>query len=108
MFKKITGNIAFLFLLALILSSMALVATAAEQDSSSQQMQATSAKVDINSATVEQLQALPGIGPALAQRIVEHREMQGPFKSIEGIKAVKGVGEKKFESIQAMITVSQS
>lgn len=109
MTRKILGGVMFAFLMALILSSMTLVATAAEEEQPSQpaQMQEVSAKVDINTATAEQLEALPGIGPSIAGSIVKHREMQGPFKSIEDLKSVKGIGEKKFAAIQDKITVTQ-
>jgi comEA protein len=59
--------------------------------------------IDINTATVEQLDALPGIGPVLAQRIVSYRERQGGFKSIEEIRNVNGIGPKRFASIREFI-----
>ena len=48
--------------------------------------------IDVNSATAEQLIALPGIGPALAQRIIDYREAHGPFPSIKALEAVSGIG----------------
>ncbi|MEO0156064.1 MAG: helix-hairpin-helix domain-containing protein [candidate division WOR-3 bacterium] len=60
-------------------------------------------QISINIASEEQLAMLPGIGPALAQRIVEFREKNGEFKKIEDIKKVKGVGEKLFEKIKSYI-----
>jgi competence ComEA-like helix-hairpin-helix protein len=51
-------------------------------------------KVDINNATEKQLQSLPGIGSHLAQRIVEHRNVHGPFSSPQDITAVRGIGQK--------------
>jgi len=57
-------------------------------------------KINLNSATVEQLQSLPGIGPATAKSIVEYRTKVGKFKRIEEIINVKGVGEKKFQRIK--------
>jgi len=57
-------------------------------------------KINLNSATVEQLQTLPGIGPAIAKSIVEHRTKVGKFNRIEEVINVKGVGEKKFEKIK--------
>ncbi|MEO0122566.1 MAG: helix-hairpin-helix domain-containing protein [candidate division WOR-3 bacterium] len=60
-------------------------------------------QISINLASEEQLVMLPGIGPALAQRIVEFRENNGEFKKIEDIKKVKGVGEKLFEKIKSYI-----
>lgn len=63
-------------------------------------------KVNINTATVKELDdALPGIGPTLAQRIVDYREQHGPFRSPEDIKNVSGIGERRFEQIKDLITI---
>jgi len=62
--------------------------------------------VDLNMAPAEELQTLPGIGPVLAQRIITDREANGPYKSPSDITRVFGFGDKKFQSIRAMITVS--
>lgn len=61
-------------------------------------------KVNINTAPVEVLQSLPGIGPALAERIVEYRE-ETPFETIEDITNVKGIGQATFEKFQDLISV---
>jgi len=63
------------------------------------------AKININSADVSQLESLPGIGPSTARAIVDQREANGPFKSIEALKDVKGIGDKKFDAIKNLITV---
>lgn len=55
--------------------------------------------ISINSATIEELQTLPGIGPALAGRIVEYRK-EHPFQSLEELKDVKGIGDKMFEKVK--------
>lgn len=60
--------------------------------------------VNINTADAQQLQALPGIGPAIAERIVQHRQAHGPFKNPEDIKNVQGIGDKKYEAIKSLIT----
>lgn len=66
----------------------------------------TGGKVNINTAPVSELDArLPGIGPALAQRIVDYREQNGGFKSPEEITEVAGIGEKRYEQIKELITV---
>ena len=62
-------------------------------------------KINLNTATTEELDTLPGIGPALAQRIIEYREANGPFESIEGIINVSGIGEVTFEKLKDRITV---
>jgi len=57
-------------------------------------------KVNINTATAEQLQTLPGVRPALAKTIIEYRMKVGKFNKIEEILNVKGMGEKKFQAIK--------
>jgi comEA protein len=69
---------------------------------------APAGKVNLNTATVAQLEELPGIGPALAARIVEHRQKNGAFKSVEDVMAVKGIGEKNFAKIQGYLSVGAS
>jgi len=63
-------------------------------------------KIDINRAEPWLLEALPGIGEALAQRIVDYRSENGPFKRIEDLLKVSGIGEATFEKIRDYITVS--
>ncbi len=64
--------------------------------------------VDINRATIEQLDALPGIGPAKARAIVEYREANGPFATTEALTNVKGIGPAIFEKIRASISVGRA
>ena len=61
--------------------------------------------VDINNADIEELKTLSGIGVAMAQRIIEYRDSHGAFKSIDEIKNVRGIGEKKFEKIKDRIKI---
>ncbi len=68
---------------------------------------AFSSSLDINQGTKEAFQALPGIGPVLASRIIEHRESKGPFGDIEDLKGVEGIGEKKLTQIRPFITINQ-
>jgi comEA protein len=62
-------------------------------------------KININLALAGDLQLLPGIGEVTAERIIEYRENKGPFKKIEDIKKVKGIGDKKFGQMKEFITV---
>ena len=61
--------------------------------------------LDINLASVEDLTTLPGIGPALAQRIVDYREQNGRFSSVEELRNISGIGEKRLSAILEYITV---
>lgn len=63
--------------------------------------------VNINTADVAQLDTLPGIGPSTAEKIVEYRNSNGPFATIDEIMSVSGIGPAKFEQIQAFITVDE-
>jgi len=62
-------------------------------------------KININNASISDLDTLPGIGPATAQKIIDYRTQNGPFKSIDDIKNVSGIGDKKFEEIKDKISV---
>jgi len=67
--------------------------------------QNTKGKVNINKADQAQLETLPGIGPAKAQKIIEYREKHGGFKSIEEIMNVSGIGEKTYEGLKDLIDI---
>ena len=62
-------------------------------------------KININTATEQELDSLPGIGPSTAAKILEYRKEKGKFKTIEEIKEVSGIGESKYEKIKDRITV---
>ena len=62
-------------------------------------------KINLNLATAEQLQTLPGIGPTNAKSIIEHRNKVGKFNKIEEIINVKGIGEKKYQKIKDRLLV---
>jgi competence protein ComEA len=61
--------------------------------------------ININTASASELDLLPGIGPSLANKIIEHRQSYGPFTSIEDIINVSGIGPAKFEELRDLITV---
>lgn len=63
-------------------------------------------KININTATPDHLQLLPGIGESLAERIIDYREQHGDFTKIEELMNVSGIGEKKFANIKDYIMVS--
>jgi competence protein ComEA len=79
------------------LSEQAPKAVAGEQNESD--------KININTATAEELDALPNIGPARAADIIAYRESHGGFQSIEELKNIKGIGDKYFEEMKDLITV---
>ena len=65
-------------------------------------------RLDLNRASLAELEALPGIGPVLAERIVDWRSANGPFVSAEQIMDVEGIGEKKFDEIRDSIYVEDT
>lgn len=65
----------------------------------------SSTLININNATLSELQTLPGIGPVLAQRILDHREENGLFSSVADLTKVNGIGAKRLEAILDYITV---
>lgn len=65
----------------------------------------TEEKVNLNSASAEELVTLPGIGEVLAARIVAYREEYGPFRSLDDLKGVSGIGDKVVEEISDLVTL---
>ena len=63
--------------------------------------------INLNTATLEQLETLPGIGRKTAERILEYRTKSGSFKRIEELMNVKGIGEKSFLKLKPLVTVAQ-
>lgn len=62
--------------------------------------------IDLNTATAEQLQQVPGIGPSTAKAIVNFRQKSGPFRKIEDLLAIKGVSKARLEKMRPYLTVS--
>jgi competence protein ComEA len=63
------------------------------------------AAIDINKASANDLQKLPGIGPGLAQQIVAYREKHGPFRRVEDLMVIKGIGFKRWKEIRPFLRV---
>ena len=61
--------------------------------------------LNLNTATIQQLDQLPGIGPALAKRIVEFREKKGGFRRVEELLAVPGISERRWQTLRKLVTV---
>lgn len=62
--------------------------------------------LDLNTATAEELMALPGIGEELSRRILEYRETHGPFAAVEELMEVSGIGEAKLAALEGRVTVN--
>lgn len=97
--RRIAAVAVALAFAVLTLASPALAGAAAKA--------APTAKVNINTATVDQLSTLPGVGPKLAARIVEYRTKAGSFRSAQELMNVKGIGEKNFAKIESWLSVSE-
>lgn len=69
---------------------------------------APTGKVNINTASAQQLTALPGVGEKMAARIVEYRQKQGGFKSVQELMNVKGLGEKNLAKLQPYLTTGEA
>ena len=86
-------------------SEWSIITTPASSISSSGRAGGGGERLNINTASLDELDALPGIGPVTAQKIVDYREANGPFEHVEEIMEVSGIGEAKFEQMEGLVTV---
>ena len=94
-------------LIALMLFTGASSARAqAQREPATPPKAAAAALLNLNTATEAELAKLPGIGPATATRILEYRQKNGPFKKIEELMNVRGIGEKAFLKLKPLVTVA--
>jgi competence protein ComEA len=70
-----------------------------------QSITAAQTRININTASANELETLPGIGKSLAERIIEHRQKFGPFRRPEHLIIVRGVSDKRFRALRDLITV---
>ncbi|OHB29388.1 MAG: hypothetical protein A2X84_01400 [Desulfuromonadaceae bacterium GWC2_58_13] len=89
-----------MIVLSLALSAPLQIAVAAEPEV------ATVQSVNINTATLAELEALPGIGAVSAQRIIDYRNERGPFSAVDQLVEVKGIGEKSLEKIRPLVSTN--
>ena len=99
--KRMNLALAMLVCLSLALAPL----SAAQQKSPASPKAVSTEKINLNTATAEQLQTLPGVGPAVAKRILDQRSKSGKFTKIEEILNVKGIGEKKFQKMKDRLVI---
>ena len=93
---------------AVLLGMLAVTGTAAAPEGTKAAPAAVrSGAVDVNSASEEELQDVPGIGPSLAKKIVDFRKENGPFKTVDDLLKVRGIGEKSLEKLRPHLTVGK-
>lgn len=77
-------------------------------DSGANRQEEVALRVDLNAASSAELQQLPGIGPALSERIEAHRDAHGPFQRVDDVTRVRGIGEKTLDRIRPMLYVEET
>jgi competence protein ComEA len=99
LFRKMNVTLMVVLCFGLVIGPVLLPAQQASSETVSVE------KVNLNTATAEQLESLPGIGPSSAKNILEYRNKVGKFTRIEEVINIKGIGEKKFLKIKNRLTI---
>lgn len=106
--KMISAKVFQMFLLAAaIFGSFSALSVGKLYAAPKQESQAKAPQVviNVNKATAEELEKIRGIGPALAERIIKYRDEHGPFKKVEDLGNIHGIGEAKFEKIKDQVSI---
>ena len=104
MFRTVLSIAAVVFLLGALPSAAAVGQTRTREQSASKPPLTTT--VNINTASASDFEALPGIGAKTATRIIDYRQKNGPFKKVEELMNVRGIGEKNFLKLKPQLTVA--
>jgi competence protein ComEA len=106
--RRRKGALASLALVAMALAVVVGPALAIEQDDAETAKNAPSRQIDINKATAVELTEIPGVGTVIAERIVDFRDKQGPFRRVEDLLKIRGIGEKSFQKIRPHVKVEEN